>query len=328
MNENICKYCQSSDVVKFGTFEGIQRYWCKDCRRKFVPDSLPKMKTNKAIISEALSCYFGGMTLDAIQTHLNQQHGTYFTEGGIYNWITRFGKEAVEMASKFKPEVGDEWIADETMINVGNKKVWFWDIIDTETRYLLASRISEARTTADAEALMRKAAKVAGKNPKVILTDGLHAYWDGIEQAFGSDSEHIISKPITTENSTSMIERFHETLKQRLHVMKNFGDIFTANDMTDAWLVHYNFFKEHEALDNIPPAQSMPNVPFKDWNDVVNIVGAKLADNPEPNRKVWYRPPSRPKTIVLNKKRTIARKRKSARKTESKIYPSVSIAKL
>jgi len=30
-----CKYCKSPNIVKFGTFEGVQRYWCKDCKRKF-----------------------------------------------------------------------------------------------------------------------------------------------------------------------------------------------------------------------------------------------------------------------------------------------------
>jgi len=36
MNNLNCKYCGSPNVVKFGTFNGIQRYWCKDCKRKFV----------------------------------------------------------------------------------------------------------------------------------------------------------------------------------------------------------------------------------------------------------------------------------------------------
>jgi len=44
----------------------------------------------------------------------------------------------------------------------------------------------------------------------------------------------------------------------------------TARLLTDAWLVHYNFFKEHSSLGDIPPAQAMGiPVPFKDWNDVV-----------------------------------------------------------
>lgn len=34
-NPKVCKYCGSPNVVKFGTFEGVQRYWCKNCERKF-----------------------------------------------------------------------------------------------------------------------------------------------------------------------------------------------------------------------------------------------------------------------------------------------------
>jgi putative transposase len=304
-----CKYCSSENVVKFGIVEGIQRYWCKDCERKFADNNaLPKMKTDKAIIAEALSCYFGGMPLDAIQTHLEQQHHVYFTEAGIYNWITRFGKEAVRTARLFKPEVGDEWIADETMINVGDKKVWFWDIIDTKTRYLLASRISETRTTQNARYLMEQAARTAGKVPKTVTTDKLAVYIDGIELAFGADTEHIQSSPITHENSTSMIERFHETLKQRVHVIKNFGDMATANELTEAWLVYYNFFKEHTALDNNPPAQQMSDVPFKNWIDVVEQAGNKIADNPEPRRAIWYSP--KRKTKATKRKRRIVSKTK------------------
>ena len=52
-----CKYCQSANIVKFGTFQGIQHYWCKDCKRKFADnEALPKMKTDVKVISAALSC--------------------------------------------------------------------------------------------------------------------------------------------------------------------------------------------------------------------------------------------------------------------------------
>jgi transposase-like protein len=42
-----CKYCGSANVVKYGTHNGVQRYWCKDCKRKFVLGTLPKMKTER-----------------------------------------------------------------------------------------------------------------------------------------------------------------------------------------------------------------------------------------------------------------------------------------
>lgn len=268
-----CKYCNSSNVVKFGTFEGIQRYWCKDCKRKFTEvDNLPKMKTPQKVIASALSCYFGGMPLDAIQTHLNQEYGLYMSEAGIYNWIIRFSKEAIEKARDFRPVVGSVWVADETMIDVAGEKVWFWDIIDIKSRYLLASHISKTRTIEDALALMQKAAITAGKPPRRVITDKLAAYLDGIELAFGADTKHVQSKPFTVVDSTNIIERFHGTLKDRLNVVRGFKNMETAKLLTDAWVVHYNFFKEHETLGNVPPAQKMGvKVPFKDWADVLEL---------------------------------------------------------
>jgi hypothetical protein len=34
-----CKNCGSNAVVKFGSYKGVQRYWCKSCQRKFKADA-------------------------------------------------------------------------------------------------------------------------------------------------------------------------------------------------------------------------------------------------------------------------------------------------
>ena len=40
-----CKYCQSENTIKFGTYEGIQLYYCKDCKRKYTElDTLSHMQ--------------------------------------------------------------------------------------------------------------------------------------------------------------------------------------------------------------------------------------------------------------------------------------------
>ena len=55
----------------------------------------------------------------------------------------------------------------------------------------------------------------------------------------------------------------------------------TAELLTDAWLVHYNFFKEHESLGNIPPAQKMGiPTPIKSWAEVVSL--AKVSSSAKP----------------------------------------------
>ena len=71
----------------------------------------------------------------------------------------------------FQPVVGDTWIADETVLKAGGKKIWFFDVIDEKTRYLLASRLATSRTIKEAALVMKEAKKVAGKSPKRIITD-------------------------------------------------------------------------------------------------------------------------------------------------------------
>lgn len=62
-----CKYCSSRNVIKYGHFRGIQRFFCKDCKRKFADnDALPKMKTPISEVAAALNMYYGGMPIDAI----------------------------------------------------------------------------------------------------------------------------------------------------------------------------------------------------------------------------------------------------------------------
>jgi len=229
------------------------------------------MKTDVKVIASALSCYFGGMPLDAIQRHLDQQFNTYYSEMGIYNWVKRFAKEAVDRIKDFKPIVGDTWIADETVLKVGGRKVWFFDVIDRKTRYLLASRLTESRATKEAALVMNEARRRAGKAPKKILTDKMGAYINAIDLVFGGATKHIQSTPFTNVNSTNIIERFQGTLKDRTKIIRGFKGKTTAELLTDAWLVHYNFFKEHESLGNIPPAQKMGiAIPFKNWAEVVS----------------------------------------------------------
>ena len=270
-NEIICKHCDSLNVVKYGTHEGIQRYWCKECKRKFVSnDALTKMRTPVKVIASAVGMYYGGMPLDSIQRQLEQDHGLRMSESGIYYWVVRFSRDAVEKAKTFTPKVGDTWVADETVIKVGGNNIWFWDVIDKDSRYLLASRLSTTRTTKDAALVMKEAQRAAGKTPKRIITDRLAAYVDGIELVFGADTKHVQGKPFVDKDSTNVIERFHGTMKDRTNVIRGFKNMDTAELLSDAWLVHYNFLKEHEALGNIPPAQKMGKVPFKDWVDIVS----------------------------------------------------------
>lgn len=118
---------------------------------------------------------------------------------------------------------------------------------------------------------MEKAAKVAGKTPKVAMTDKLAAYLDGIELTFGADTKHKHGALFNIENNTNLIERFQGTIKDRTKVMRGLKSLDTGELITDGWLVHYNYFRPHEGLNDKTPAEvAGVQFPYKNWADVTN----------------------------------------------------------
>jgi len=165
-----CKYCDAEGVVKFGTYKEVQRYWCKVCKRKFkADDTLFHMKTPANQVSSALNMYYEGMSIKAIRRNLQQEYGNMPSTATIYEWILKYTQYATDSIKGYEPKkVGDTWIADETVLEIDGQNVWFWDIIDDKTRFLLATRISRSRTTRDAQMLIDRATKTAGKNPSGV----------------------------------------------------------------------------------------------------------------------------------------------------------------
>ncbi len=274
-----CKFCGSKRVVRYGHYQNVQRWWCKDCKRKFVDnDALPKMRTPIAEIAAALSMFYEGLSLNAIRRNLDQIFNDYPSDSTVYGWIVRFTKVAIAEAKDYQVDVGSTWIADETVLKIEGSKLWFWDIMDNKTRFLLASHISFTRTTKDARTLVERAASRAGKVPRIIITDKLAAYLNGIELAFGADTKHIAAKGLRVQPNTNLIERFHGTLKSRTKIMRGLKKVATAKLIMDGWLVHYNFFRPHEGIRGRTPAWAAGvRFPYANWADVVRKGGGNNA---------------------------------------------------
>jgi transposase-like protein/transcription elongation factor Elf1 len=267
-----CPRCGSKDVVRYGKYKNEQQWWCNTCGHKFADnEAVFHMKTPIKEVADALNDYYGGKSINSIRLGLQQQYNHKPSESTVYRWLVRFTNQAIELTKQCKPSVGDVWIADETVLKIGGKNIWFWDIIDSKTRFLLASVVSANRGTKEAKELMEKAQARAGKTPKIVLTDKLASYVDGIEQAFGADARHIQSKPFTCENSTNLIERFHGTLKDRTEVMRGLKSKDTANLILEGYLIYYNFMRPHIGLRGKTPAEKAGlNLPIRNWLDVVN----------------------------------------------------------
>ena len=268
----VCKFCGSPEIVKNGVRRGTQYWLCKNCGRGFTANkALPRMRYSIDDISSAIYQYYTGSSLNEIRGYIEQHSGIRPSDSAIYNWVTRFSKIAIDKAKTFKPEVGSQWVADETVLHISGKKYWLIDIIDSATRFLLAIKLSHNRNRHDIKELMEMARDRAGKTPKEVLTDGWLGYLDGIELAYGADAKHIQTTPFgSKEDSTTLIERWHGTLKDRTKVMRGMKSLDTAKAILDGWLIYYNFFRPHESLNDKTPAEvAKIKFSYKNWLDVV-----------------------------------------------------------
>jgi len=315
-----CKYCNSPNTKKFGTFNGIQRYYCNDCKRKFVPNTaLPYMQTPVEQVALALSLYYDGLSLNAICRNLKQAYGIYPSSSTVYGWITRFTKEAIEKTKDIKPELGVVWLADETMIEIDGVKHWLWDVIDIKTRFLVASHISLKRTVDDAIMLMHKANRRAGKYPKVIMTDSLSAYLDGISLTYGNQARHLRVKKFTVKPNNNIIERLQGTIKGRTKVMRGLKSYETAKLITDGFMVHYNFIRPHESLETktdkyvTPAEKAKVDLPCDDWLKMIKFT-QKPSVSPAFFTPIANRPIPLTRVQVIRK-----REREKKRKTRARL---------
>ncbi len=266
-----CKFCQSYQTVKYGVRRHIQYYLCKKCGRTFSGIDAPEgMRTPTQEIGTALSLFYDGLPLTKIQGQLQQIYLDYVETSTIYRWIVKYTKKASEVMKPHKAKTSNTWVIDETVIELDGKNAWFWDVIDEKTKFLLASHISYTRTIRDVEVILNRAVDNASQTPHFIVSDGLAAYPDGVERVFGADARHIRMKGITHEININLIERFHGTLKQRTKIMRGLKSIESAKLILDGFVIHYNFFRPHMALeDKTPAVVAGIRLPFRNWEGLI-----------------------------------------------------------
>jgi len=266
-----CKYCRSEDIIKFGKVKGIQRYFCKSCRRKFVsPDTIPKMQTSTSTISKVLNLYHQGLSENEIRRMLIESDNICVSTGSIFSWVRRFTDLAIRETVSYVPEVSTEWVADETLLNLVGKSVCFWDIIDKGSCLLITSHMSLTRTALDAQELINQAYERTDVIPRVICTDKLAPFLVSTELNFGEEIKREQDGLFNIENGTSLVARVHTIFRERTRIMHRLRNLDTIRRFMESWSFYYNYLKPHPFLSGKTPAELAGiNFPFKNWQDII-----------------------------------------------------------
>jgi transposase-like protein len=324
-----CKFCQSTYVVKNGTRNGVQYYICKECGRGFVHNKgLPRMRYPIDIVADAVYDYYAGVSLSKIRDGIWQKARLKPADSAIYGWVKRLTKVGLAEARNYTPKVGDKWLADECVLKLKDgKKYWLINVIDYDTRFLLASRLFNTRGIKEVCLTFKTAKDKAKRSPKLMLTDGLKSYIDGCERVFGSDTRHVVTTPFEKKDlSTNIVERWHGTLKDRLKPMRGMDKSETHQLILEGFILNYNYLRPHKSLKDRTPAEvARIDFPYKSWLDVIKSQIPKPPPAPQLHRKLTLEEMRHP--ILKPYRKRPKAKKKTKQSVRRNLYQAVAIGR-
>jgi len=171
-----CSKCRSEDVIANGkrrikTGE-ISRYLCKTCGHRFVDrDGFLRRRSDPEKIALALDLYFRGLSLRKITDHFDQVHCLKVSPSTIYDWVTRYSAMAARWMNALQARTGERWHVDETVIRADGDPQYLWNVLDADSRFLMATHVSRLRGITDTRILLRKAKAATPDRPMEVFTD-------------------------------------------------------------------------------------------------------------------------------------------------------------
>lgn len=254
--------CGSDKIVKFGKVRTSkkQRFICQTCKKTFVADDkFKKFKGNPKVITAVMDLYFKGVSLRKIVDHVKQFYELKITHVTVYSWIKRFTKIMGQYTEQFKPQVSGVWHTDEQMLRLKKKDkwAWCWNVIDAETRFLIAENITEGRDIPEARQVFAKT-KTIGRMPDVVITDGLWSYEKAIKREFKKgfhNAEHIRLAGVAKKINNNKVERYHNTVRENVKTRRGHQNHKTVQEWSDAHKVYYNYLRPHMKFNGLTPAE-------------------------------------------------------------------------
>jgi len=285
-----CKYCQSTKVVKHGKANGKQRYLCQECGHKFFEgSSFPRMRTESRIISSSIDMYFEGLSTRKIQTQIEKLYGVHVSQVTVFNWTMKYSALVSKFVETLSPQVLGVYHVDETAIKCSGVQKWFWEIIDEQTKFLVAGHLSSVRSTEECVELFEKSVRVTKRKPTSIYCDGLPAYGDAYNKVFytmkkATRPELIQRVGIRNVHNQNSVERLHGTLKDRTKPMRGLKGMETVRTLLEGWIVHYNYVRKHQTI-KMTPAQASGINMKNDWHLLVKEATKYDATHKETSKK-------------------------------------------
>lgn len=261
-----CPICKSNSIKKDGKRKTenrglIQRYKCKECSHRFViDDGFFRMRNNPQKITCALDLFYRGISTRKVQGHFKAFFPHNSSNVSIYNWVVKYSKMISKFTNRLKINSGKEVQVDEMEYKTRGKKSWFIDSIDTETRFMVASKFTKTREQKEIKEVLAKVRYKTEGYVTTITTDGYLAYENAVKKTFGWSNKkqgyNVVHNKVTQlkgEGFNIFIERLHNSIRERTKIFRGFhGSIESANSIMKGYEIFYNFIRKHQAIKKCP----------------------------------------------------------------------------
>jgi hypothetical protein len=130
--------------------------------------------------------------------------------------------------------------------------------MDDQTRFWIAQEVADTKFTADLRPLFQEGKRIAGKQPKTLITDGAPNFHEAYEQEFRTNkianrTEHIREIAFNGVRHNNKMERMNGEVRQREKVMRTLEKPDTA--ILTGMRIFHNYVRPHEALEGKTPAE-------------------------------------------------------------------------
>lgn len=283
--KDVCPYCQSEKLIARGVRKtklgDKQRYSCKECKKRFVLSPIKNIKGNARLVCLAMDCYYRGLSYRDISAQFKSFYGLSLHHETIRRWILKFSEIMEKYSKTLTPKTSGVWNADETLVltkrgidkkNPNKEFDYLWNVIDTKSKFLLASVNSgRGRSSKDAEKVLREAYKQNVKMPNQIITDKLPAYQDGVRKTFrnwGAERKvkhtSILGQRRIVNNNA--IESHHSQQKEFHKVRRGIKETQTY---ADGFKVFHNFIRENVKDKTTPAEKCGIELQGNKWNTML-----------------------------------------------------------
>lgn len=203
-----CRTCRSTGMVRVVQLDdrGTPIYPRNGQRRHATPHEK----------GAAVDMYFDGVSYRKTAQNMKQYFGRETNPSTIYRWVRELTEKANSAVKPMKVDAGDVWVADEVALKVGRKNYWLFNVMDSDSRFVLAAYLSPTRTARAAATALALARERAQSPPEQLKTDGLPSYRRAMPRAFPTRKvEHVVSQGVRAEINNNLSERLQGTIRDR-----------------------------------------------------------------------------------------------------------------